>query len=130
MTKQKTSLQRIATRDRPFSLTVERQPRGVVVRMSGACTMEVSGQISERMVVLASEPGCLLALDLSALDFIESTGLGGIVAGYVRARRKHGEVRLVAPSQPIRDVLQLTRLTELFQVFATIEEALTAPIGP
>jgi anti-sigma B factor antagonist len=129
MTRQKPSLQKSAARDKPFSMTEERRPHGVVVRLSGACTMDVSAQISERMVALASEPGCLLALDLSALDFIESTGLGGIVAGYVRARRKRGEVRLVAPSQPIRDVLELTRLTELFQVYPTIEAALAAPVG-
>jgi anti-sigma B factor antagonist len=113
--------------DKPFSLSVERRPEGAVVHLSGGCTMEVSAQIGERLVGLASEPVRLVVVDMSALDFIESTGLGGMVAGYVRARRHRGEVRVVAPPHAIRELLELTRLTQLFQVFETVDEALASP---
>jgi anti-anti-sigma factor len=129
MTKRKHTCDEASVRDKPFSLSVERQPRGAVVRLRGACTMEVSAQIGERLVALASEPIHLVVLDMSALDFIESTGLGGIVAGYVRARRNQGEVRVVAPPDAIRDLLELTRLTQLLRVFETIDDALAAPLA-
>jgi anti-sigma B factor antagonist len=115
-----------AVRDKPFSISVERRPQAAIVRLRGACTMEVSAQIGERLVALASEPVGVLVLDMSALDFIESTGLGGIVAGYVRARRHRSEVRMVAPPQAIQELLELTRLTQLFRVFPTIDDALAA----
>ncbi len=110
--------------DRPFSIEIERRPNGVIVRLSGSCTMEVSSQLEERLVALASEPPHVLVLELSRLDFIESNGLGGIIAGYLRCRRQQGEVRAVAPQESILALLQLTRLTQLFRIFDTIEEAL------
>jgi len=111
--------------DTPFTIDVERRDSAAIVRVSGSCTMEVSEKLGVCIKGLASEPLNPIVLELSALDFIESSGLGGIVAGYLRARRNHGEIRLVAPSKPILMLLELTRLTQLFGVYPSIDEALS-----
>jgi anti-sigma B factor antagonist len=129
MTKRKHSSDALATQDKPFSISVEQRPQGTLVRLLGACTMEVSAQIGERLAALASQPPSLLVLDMSALDFIGSTGLGGIVAGYVRSRRNHGELRLVAPHPAIRELLDLTRLSQLFRIFDSVDDAFAAPLA-
>ena len=110
--------------DSPFSISVDRQGDAAVVRLAGSCTMDVAGQLGECVKGLASEDMRLLVLEMSALDFIESTGLGGIVAGYLRIRRHRGEVRLVCPPPPILHLLEITRLTQLFPIHKTVEEAL------
>ncbi|MFQ5411277.1 MAG: STAS domain-containing protein [Phycisphaerae bacterium] len=110
--------------DTPFTIDVERRDGAAVVRVSGSCTMEVSSKLGDCVKGLASEALNPIILELSTLDFIESSGLGGIVAGYLRARRNHGEIRLVAPSPPILNLLELTRLTQLFGVYPSISEAL------
>lgn len=89
--------------------------------------MLVAGQLGECLLRLASESVRVIIIDMSGLDFIESTGLGGIVAGYLRLRRSQGELRIVAPAPAIRQLLELTRLTQLFSVHANIETARAAP---
>ena len=116
-----------ATGDQPFDLQVEQSGHEAVVRLSGSCTMVVAGQLGECLLRLASESVRVIIIDMSGLDFIESTGLGGIVAGYLRLRRNQGEMRIVAPAPAIRQLLELTRLTQLFSVHANIETARAAP---
>jgi len=110
--------------DSPFSIDVDRRDDAAVVRLVGSCTMDVAGQLGECVKGLAGEKLRVLVLELSALDFIESTGLGNIVAGYLRIRRHRGEVRMVSPPQPILNLLEITRLTQLFPIHNTVEEAL------
>ncbi len=109
--------------DRPFSIKVERSPSDAVVRLAGSCTMVVAGQLGETLLRLASESVRIIIIDMSELDFIESTGLGGIVAGYLRLRRMQGELRIVGPRPPIRQLLELTRLTQLFALHESVESA-------
>ncbi|HKQ49983.1 MAG TPA: STAS domain-containing protein [Phycisphaerae bacterium] len=116
-----------ARSDQPFDLRVEQSGHEAVVRLTGSCTMVVAGQLGECLLRLASESVRVIIIDMSGLDFIESTGLGGIVAGYLRLRRSQGELRIVAPAPAIRQLLELTRLTQLFTVHANIESARKAP---
>lgn len=108
----------------PFSIEVESAEGAQVVRPIGSCTMEVAESLSRRLLELASTPQPLVVIDLAKLDFIESTGLGGLVSGYLRARRQGGEIRLLSPAPAIRELLELTRLTQLFQVHGTLKDAL------
>lgn len=115
--------------DVPFSITVEPRPGAALVRLAGACTMDVASTVGDHLVALATPSTRLLVLELSKLDFLESTGLGGVVAGYLRVRRNHGELRIVAPPPAIMALLEMTRLTQLFRVCDSVEEALGLPIG-
>lgn len=110
--------------DTPFSMEVERREGVVVLRLAGSCTMDVASELGEAIKKLASETHRTIVLDMAALDFIESTGLGSIVAGYLRLRRHQGEIRLTAPSEAIMRLLELTRLTQLFEIYKTMDEAL------
>jgi len=51
-------------------------------------------------------------------------GLGAIIAGHARCRHHHGQIKLVAPSRPVRDLLETTRLTKLFPIYDSVEAAL------
>ena len=116
--------------DKPFNLKVERSPSDAVVRLSGSCTMLVASQLGETLLRLVSESVRLIIIDMTELDFIESTGLGGIVAGYLRLRRMQGELRIVGPRPAIRQLLELTRLTQLFTIHDSVESARkAAPLG-
>lgn len=116
------------SRDGSFSIIAEQHEDCAVVRLRGSCTMEVAAELGEELLSLASKPVRLLVVEMSALDFIESTGLGGIIAGHLRVRRNHGELRLVAPRPAIAQLLELTRLTQLFRIFDSVEAALAAPL--
>ncbi len=73
----------------------------------------------------ASERGShRLVVDLTSVDFLDSTGLGALIGGQRRAKEFHGEVRLVAKEGQILRLLRITGLLKVFAVYATIDEAL------
>lgn len=112
--------------DRPLEVQVKRQPVGAVVSLRGSASADSAEQLRAALDGLA-EQGCRqVVLDLTELEFIGSAGLGAIVAGHLRLRCRGGVLKLVGPSQPVRRMLELTRLTKLFGVYGSVAEAISA----
>ncbi|MFO0972750.1 MAG: STAS domain-containing protein [Phycisphaerae bacterium] len=114
--------------DEPLSMSVERRAGATVVALRGASTMEQSEEIRARLLAVLEERPGVVVLDLSGLSFIESTGLGSIVAAHIRARRAGAVIRMVNPTPAIRELLRTTRLTELFGVYSDVSAAVAAPV--
>ena len=55
-------------------------------------------------------------VDLSDVEFIDSTALAELVRVMKRCRERTGDLRLVAPSDPVRVILELTRLDAAFTI--------------
>ena len=66
-----------------------------------------------------------LVIDLEGVSFVDSTGLGSVIAALKQVRTSKGDLRLAAPNQQVRVVLELTTLDRVFPYFATVEDALT-----
>lgn len=112
------------TTDRPLSISTERRGDAAIVRLSGSCSMNVSQRVGDCVKGLASEGFRVIAVDMSQVDFVESTTLGLLVAGYLRARKHNGDVRIVSPAPEIMRLFELTRLEQLFRIYPTVEAAI------
>jgi len=66
-----------------------------------------------------------VVIDLEGVSFVDSTGLGSVIAALKLVRSSKGDLRLAAPNQQVRVALELTTLDRVFPYFATVEEALT-----
>jgi len=67
-----------------------------------------------------------VVIDMEGVSFVDSTGLGSVIAVLKQIRGSEGgELRLAAPNQQVRVVLELTTLYRVFPYYATVEEALT-----
>ncbi|MEU1470043.1 STAS domain-containing protein [Streptomyces sp. NPDC005761] len=75
------------------------------------------------MADLVSQGRCYLIMDLTHVDFIDSTGLGVIVGGLKRVRAFDGRVALVASSEPVLKAFRITGLTKVFPIFETVDRA-------
>jgi anti-sigma B factor antagonist len=71
----------------------------------------------------AEEAGEIVLLDLSVVDFIDSSGLGGLVS-CLKALAPAQELRLAGLNDPVARVLRLTRLDEVFVTYPTVAAAL------
>lgn len=90
--------------------------------------MSVAGEIdlytaprlhSELMTALASAtPGApiRLVVDMTGVEFCDSTGMNVLLAAQRRAREHGGDLQLAAPRSAIRKVLQVTGLESVFTV--------------
>jgi anti-sigma B factor antagonist len=65
-----------------------------------------------------------IVIDMEGVSFVDSTGLGSVIAALKQIRTSQGQLRLAAPNQQVRVVLELTTLDRVFPYYATVEEAL------
>lgn len=64
-----------------------------------------------------------IVLDLAGVDYIDSAGLGTLVAGAASVRRAGGELKLANLTARVRDLMQITRLSTLFEVYDSLDKA-------
>jgi anti-sigma B factor antagonist len=65
-------------------------------------------------------------LNLSGVTYIDSGGLGTLVALYTTARNAGGGLKLCGLTQRVGDLLQVTKLVTIFEVYENEENALEA----
>lgn len=63
-----------------------------------------------------------MLLDLSCVTFMDSSGLGAVMAVYKLLRDK--QIAVVGARQPVRDLLKLTRMDRLVKTYDTVEDAM------
>ena len=66
-----------------------------------------------------------IVVDLTGLNFIDSTGLGVLIGGLRRAREAGGRVMLVAAEGRILRLLRVTGLLRIFAVYGSVDAALS-----
>ncbi len=67
-----------------------------------------------------------LVIELSALDIIDSAGLGELVVVHMWTRASGCSLKLAGANARIRHVLELTNLSRVFDIHPTLDEALLA----
>lgn len=65
-------------------------------------------------------------VDLSKLDFMNSVGLNFLISVMTKSRKSGGELAVANPSSQVLKLLEVTRLTPLFTIKGSLEEALSA----
>ena len=85
-----------------------------------------SAALRERVKSLLVEDRKKIVLNMSSVNYIDSSGLGMLVALHVSARGQGAEVHLSNLGNKFHDVLQLTRLLTVFSVYDTEAEAIRA----
>jgi len=64
-----------------------------------------------------------LVLNLGGITYIDSGGLGTLVSLYTTAHNAGGSVKLANLTQRVGDLLQVTKLLTIFEVFESEEQA-------
>jgi anti-sigma B factor antagonist len=72
-----------------------------------------------------------IVLDLTGVNYIDSSGIGELVSAYTTTRNSGGELVLAGLTKKVSDLLKITKLYTVFQVFETAEtaEAAIASLG-
>ena len=104
---------------------VSKEMDGVtVLSLMGRVTLgEESSQLRNKIKELLKEGKKRLVLDLGGVDYIDSAGLGTLVAAYTSARNEGGEVRLASVTKRFGDLLNITKLVTIFSVHNNVADA-------
>jgi anti-sigma B factor antagonist len=96
-----------------------------VVAPTGRLDVAGAPALREAVAALAGDGAPRVVIDMEGVSFVDSTGLGSVIAALKQVRNKQGELRLAAPNQQVRVVLELTTLDRVFPYYATVEDALS-----
>ena len=100
---------------------VNREVDGVsVVELDGRIVLgEESNALREILKGLTAKGKKKIVLNMANVKYIDSAGLGTLVAGHVSAKSQGASVRLCHLGQKFHEVLQLTKLLTIFDVYET-----------
>jgi len=107
--------------------TARHHGKVTVLDLSGKITMgEGDIKLREAVHALLEEGRKHLVLNLQGVSYMDSAGVGEMVACYKRAAEKGASLKLLKPSGKVQDLLILTRLQEIFDIYRDEREALTS----
>ena len=107
-------------------------------RISGVVVVDMSGRLSfgdpvrllDKTVSLLVEEGTLkLVLNLDDVSYIDSAGLEALIAIHMSLRDRNGQVKLLNPTKKVKELLELTRLSTVFDTFDDETKAIQASVG-
>jgi anti-sigma B factor antagonist len=84
---------------------------------------EESAELRESVKKLIAQSGRIV-LNLAGVSYIDSGGLGTLVALYTTARNAGGSIKLANLTERVSDLLQVTKLLTVFEVFDSEKAAL------
>ena len=102
------------------------RPEVVIVHVAGEVDSSSAEQFREKLVSLISEPVRHVIVNLEDLTYINSSGLGALVAGYKRVRVLDGTLRIFQVRGSIGEVMRLIRLDKIIEIYDTEEAALAS----
>jgi anti-sigma B factor antagonist len=95
-----------------------------VLELSGRLTVnDQPGMLKEAIAGALAQGRRHVLLDLSGVRYIDSTRLGELIAAHITVSRTGGRLRLVGTPDRIADLLTMAGLADVFEQFATIEDA-------
>lgn len=95
-------------------------PNARVLRLSGALTLDSCFGFQDQ---LRADTSKLLILDLTDVRYVDSSGIGCLVNGYIAHHMAGGRLVLVGVNKRIRETLEETRVKQFLTVYDTIEDA-------
>ena len=97
----------------------------IVIALEGDIDLENAGEVRKALLANLKQKKDLL-IDLSAVSYIDSSGIASLVEGLQVARKQKNELSLVSVSARALRVLELARLDKVFTIHADVSAALTA----
>lgn len=87
---------------------------------------EGSRELHDRIRLLVERGEQNILLNLANVSYIDSSGLGEMVAGYTTLQKNGGEMKLLNITQRITELMMITKLLTVFDVYESEEEAVNS----
>lgn len=94
-----------------------------LIELEGEVDVYTAPQLKQQMIGLLESGVKELVVDLTKVDYLDSTALGVLIGGLKRMREVDGNMALVCPSPRIRRVFEITGLDKIFDIHNSQEDA-------
>lgn len=96
----------------------------VILELSGRLTEgKDTDDLSEKINLKIDSGLKKLIFDLKKVHWIDSSGLGLLIRAYTRMQKTGGELKLARVTRSVNNLLQMTKLTTVFAIHDTLDDA-------
>ncbi len=107
-------------------LDVSERDGWAVLVVGGEVDVATAPRLRERLIELVNGGRHRIVVDLGAVEFLDSTGLGVLVGALKRVRTHDGDLALVCTEARILKVFEITGLTKVFSIHESVDAAVSA----
>jgi anti-sigma B factor antagonist len=101
-----------------FELAEESSGNGAhVIRVSGEIHVSTAPEFAQRLSAAIDSGKTAIVLDMSGVEFIDSTGLSVLLNGLRLVTQMHGRLAIVCANPTVLRLFQITSLHETFDIF-------------
>lgn len=100
-----------------FTITNRNTDLVEILHLSGRLTLGDGTSALRDATRNALDRGMNILIDLSAVDYIDSAGLGELVSAYASAASRNLSVKLLRPLQRVNSLLHITKMYSTFEIF-------------
>src|SRR5215216_5291084 len=97
-----------------------------VLDLDGKFVLGQDGQFKQRVAANIEAGGRKLIINLSGVHYMDSSGLGELISGYISMKRVNGQMKLIHVSHRLNELLVITKLITVFETFDTETAAISS----
>lgn len=112
-----------------MALDIEQREREgiIILDLKGRLIVgEPVAALREKIRELCERSSANIILNMAGVDYIDSTGLGGLVISYTSLKKSGGQLKLLNLNRRNIELLVLTKLTTVFEVFDDEQDAVNS----
>ncbi|HTB12693.1 MAG TPA: STAS domain-containing protein [Bryobacteraceae bacterium] len=98
----------------------------VILSLKGRLTVGEASSVREQCTAVAAGGNVNVLLNLEHVEYIDSTGLGALVICFTSLKKAGGALKLVNPNKRNIELLLLTKLHTIFEVFSDEQDAVNS----
>ena len=102
------------------------EDNGVILRLNGKVIGDGVPQFKQKIDESIGSGIDWIIIDLDKVPLMDSSALGAIIAAFLKLQEKNGKLVLLNAQKSILDVLAITKLDSLFEVYDDMQAALEA----
>ena len=106
-----------------LEISVGRHGDACVVTLTGEVDVYTAPTLRARLIEAADSDSSAIVVDMSGVDFIDSSGLGVLVSILKRVREQGSTMSIVSDREVILKVFRITGLDRVFPIVPTLAEA-------
>jgi anti-sigma B factor antagonist len=110
-----------------LEISREQMPDGIgAIKVSGELDLYTAPRLKEELLATLGDGALKIIVDMSGVNFIDSSALGVLIGGVKRLKPKDGRMVLVIVDDNVNWIFRITGLNNVFDIYATREDAVAS----
>jgi anti-sigma B factor antagonist len=97
-----------------------------LLTLRGEIDVYTAPRLRQGIIDLVDGGAVKIVVDMTKVDFLDSTGLGVLVGGLKRVRMKDGSLSIVATQDKILKIFDITGLNKVFAIHPSVDDAVSS----